>query len=70
VLLKKPEANLSKPGGKTSVKNEQKKEKTKQSLRDHPNLVIRAFAKSGYAIGVVILVIGGILAFIASILAV
>ena len=66
----KRKANLSNAGRKTAVENEHTKTKTKKSLRDHSNPIVRIFAKSGYAIGIVVLVIGGILAFIASILAV
>jgi len=66
----KTEENLSKSGSTTGIKNQHKKTKTKKSLREHSNPIVRVFAKSGYAIGIVILVIGGVLAFIASILAV
>ncbi|ADF51491.1 MAG: hypothetical protein CMP12_07270 [Zunongwangia sp.] len=56
------------PDSRTENKSSKSPE-SERSIRDHKNPVIRFFAKSGYAIWIIILGIGGILAFFATIVA-
>ncbi|MDT0643007.1 hypothetical protein RM553_09230 [Zunongwangia sp. F363] len=59
--------NVSPP---VSEKKTQANKKNKKSLREHQNPIIRAFAKTGYTIWIAVMVLGGILAFIVSLVAV
>ena len=66
-----PLANNDKNSSKNSGSTE-KEESTvaKKSLRDHKNPVVRAFARAGYIMWIVLIGLGGLLAFLITLTAI